>query len=323
MKWLFIIVALFNIAFGAYNLYLVDESNVNNRQQGTMDKSQIVLLDELDNTPLKQVEQKEEQKVPAIEQAQAVDESKQSEQNISIVESTVLPNENEQPVDTDEPVQLMGQDSIVQAESLAVQDSAPLTEMAVEDKVVTETIADPEIATLSPIINEPKEASAASEITIPPRTAKASCFKIGPFSKDLMNEIKFLLETEYQNKLSFGIETTSAITYYRIYIPPLKNKSAIKDTLKNLDEHGLNDHYVMSIGGRKNAIALGVFKKRKAAAKVAKRAAKIGLSTTIEAISDDKSSLYQLMVIFQNNQDTDRFMDIISEKGQVSEKCDK
>jgi hypothetical protein len=149
------------------------------------------------------------------------------------------------------------------------------------------------------------------------------CFQLGPLTKDVMNDVHLLLEKKYQNKLSFGIETTSAITYYRIYIPPLKNKQEIDKTLALLDKNGLTDHYVMSINGRKNAIALGVFKQRSAAEYVAAKANDIALATTIEAISDDKNSLYQLLVIFQKNQKTSLYQEVVLEKKLISHKCNK
>ena len=252
MKWLFIIVALLNIIFGAYNLFSVEESNTKINKSIVADKSQIILLNELDANALKELQDKKSPSNVVLD-----DTEKFASGDIS--ESKIVP--------------------VVPTEEDAVQDAIHIT--------------------------------------------KNLCYKLGPFTKDVMNEIRLLLEVEYQNKLSFGIETTSDITYYRIYIPPLVNKEKIKDTLALLDENGLKDHYVMSIDGRKNAIALGVFKERSAAEKVAAKAAKLGLSTTIEAISDDKNSLYQLLVIFQDTQESARYHEIVSEKKLISVECDK
>ena len=149
------------------------------------------------------------------------------------------------------------------------------------------------------------------------------CYKIGPIKKDIMDDVRVVLDKEYNNQLSFGIETTSKITYYRIYIPPLESKDKIKEVLQKLDKNGLTDHYVMSIDGRKNAIALGVFKDKNAADKVSNKATRIGFSTIIEAISNDKNSLYELSIIFQTTQEITRFNEVISEKKLTSVKCDK
>ncbi|MCW8930997.1 MAG: hypothetical protein OQL19_12255 [Gammaproteobacteria bacterium] len=253
MKWLFIIFALLNIAYGAYNFFVVDDSYIGATKKVFNDKSQIVLLNELDASDLKEL-----------------------------------------------------QDKSVAAK--IVQDDTQYNNLG-EDKSTN---------------NDEESKSEEEEVAKQTNDVEKNlCYKLGPFTKKVMNEVRVLLDTEYQNQLSFGIETTSDITYYRIYIPPLRDKAKIKDTLLILDKNGLKDHYVMSIDGRKNAIALGVFKERSAAEKVASKATKIGLSTTIEAISDDKNSLYQLLVIFQDSQETSRYQEIISEKQLISVECDK
>jgi len=251
MKWLFIIVALLNIAYGAYNLFIAEDVKFKSTDIGSTDKTQIVQLNELDATTLKRLQDK------ALPSKEIIDEIKSSK-------SLDKTSEKESIVDN-------------------VEDDLPQPTLNSEENL---------------------------------------CYKLGPFTKDVMNEVRVLLDAEYKNQLSFGIETTSDITYYRIYIPPIQNKAQIKETLSILDKNGLKDHYVMSIDGRKNAIALGVFKERSAAEKVANTAANIGLSTTIEAISDDKNSLYQLMVIFQKGQETSRYQEIILEKQLISTQCD-
>ena len=159
---------------------------------------------------------------------------------------------------------------------------------------------------------------------IPDDTSKMInlCYTLGPFTKTIMDDIRLELEKTYNNQLSFGIETTSAVTYYRIYIPPLESKAKIKETLLLLDKNGLKDHYVMSIDGRKNAIALGVFKQKKAAEKIAALAKRVGLSTTIEAISNDKNSLYKLHIIFQKDHDIAKYNELIELKNLESIVCE-
>ena len=169
-------------------------------------------------------------------------------------------------------------------------------------------------------ILDPQKADAETKISaIEPK----HCFKLGPFNKQKMDEIKLTLEKLYQNQLSFGIETTSAITYYRIYIPPVESKEKRNETISILDKSGMKDHYVMSIDGRKNAIALGVFKKRSAAESIAAKAKGIGLATTIEAISDDKDSLYNLQLEFQDKTDLAAYNSLISKQKIKSAKCEK
>ncbi len=78
----------------------------------------------------------------------------------------------------------------------------------------------------------------------------------------------------------------------------------------------------MSIDGRKNAIALGVFKQKKAAEKIAAIAKRVGLSTTIEAISNDKNSLYKLHINFQKNHDISKYHELIKQKNLESIVCE-
>lgn len=169
-------------------------------------------------------------------------------------------------------------------------------------------------------IESPNDAQAQPKSTVTVSKPKV-CYSLGPFNKKKMDEIRLILEKQYQNQLSFDIQTTSAITYYRIYIPPLENKKERNKTLELLDNSGMKDHYVMSIDGRKNAIALGVFKKRSAAESIAEKANNIGLSTTIEAISDDKDSLYRLQLEFQDKADLEPYNKLISKMKLESKKC--
>lgn len=122
------------------------------------------------------------------------------------------------------------------------------------------------------------------------------CYKLSPVTKTELDAIKLEIEKQFKQTISFDIEPTSETTYYRIYIPPLKSKKEIQEVVDRLDKNGLKDHYVMSIDGRKNAIALGVFKLKAAAEKVAKKAKRLGFATTIEAITDDKNSKYILQL---------------------------
>lgn len=147
------------------------------------------------------------------------------------------------------------------------------------------------------------------------------CFKIGPIDKTSMDEIRLILENKYANHISFEIEVTSAITYHRIYIPPQKTRSIIDSILKKLDDNDLNDHYVMSIDGRKNAIALGVFKNRKTAEEIATKVKYLGFSTTIESITKDKNSLYNLQFEFNDNQGLEFYNKFIFENKLKSLPC--
>lgn len=149
------------------------------------------------------------------------------------------------------------------------------------------------------------------------------CFKIGPVNKKIIDEVRFMLEALYANTVSFQIQTTSAATYHRIYIPPQINEKETNNTLSVLDANGLNDHYVMSIDGRKNAIALGVYKNRRTAENIALKAKNLGFSTTIEGITNDKNSLYYLQIDITNSPDLTAYNELMEQKELKSLNCSK
>lgn len=225
MKWLFILLFLFNIAFFSYANYFSTTSNSYKTNEGSTVANQLKLLTEIDPKKL--------QKIKKIKPINNIPETVTSEKNSPVENIPVIP-------------------SIIDR----------------SNKVIS-----------------------------------SQCFNIGPLEKKIMDDIRFILEDKYTNFISFEIEATSAITYHRIYIPPQDSQSKIDKILKTLDENDLNDHYVMSIDGRKNAIALGVFKNRKTAEKIAKKVKYLGYSTTIEAITRDKNSLYNLKLDFKKDQD--------------------
>lgn len=252
MKWLFVSVLLINAVYFIYNTFYNVELNIQKQKFASQDKSQLVLLEELDASELKALQDK-----------------------VSLIDRT---------------------------DQILTSVSEPENVAANTDQVIDKSIED----------------------IIPDNTSKIKnlCHTLGPFTKAIMDDIRLELEKEYNKQLSFGIETTSAITYYRIYIPPLESKAKIKETLLLLDKNGLKDHYVMSIDGRKNAIALGVFKQKKAAEKIAAIAKRVGLSTTIEAISNDKNSLYKLHINFQKNHDISKYHELIKQKNLESIVCE-
>ena len=283
MKWVFVSVLLINAVYFIYNTFHNVDSNTNNQSLASQDKSQLVLLEELDKTELNALQNK----VTLIDTTEQISTADLTVENTVSDTNQLIDKEKETIIDKDK-------EAIIDKDKEAIID---------KDK---ETIIDID-----------------KETIIAEDTGKMInlCYTLGPLTKIVMDDIRLELEKEYNNQLSFGIETTSPTTYYRIYIPPLKSKDKIKETLELLEKNDLNDHYVMSIDGRKNAIALGVFKKKDAAEKVAARVKNVGLSTTIEAISNDKNSLYTLHVIFQKTHDISKYQELIKQKNLESSSC--
>lgn len=219
-------------------------------------------------------------------------------------------------IKTIEPVN-SGENQIVLLNELDSEELKKLQEKVFPSKQIPQYIPQETAVSDSDVDSETGSPETAIEAEVP----KTICYLIGPFTKQGINQIRFVLEKDFQNNLSFEIETTSAATYYRIYIPPLKDKVKIKEVLAKLNNVGLTDHYVMSIDGRKNAIALGVFRNRNAAENIALTANKAGFATTIEAISDDKNSQYKLRLLFDLGLDMSKFQELISSKNIELTEC--
>ncbi|GEM_PF-5265731 len=320
MKWLFYIAVILNIAYFAYNLSYKDSLIIPESSLTQSSDKSIVLLEELNNNAsnLDQVIKSGQNKnIKSTEVSQKnntaidqdLDETAETEQK------SVLPAQQNngyitsiEILDKSVPTDLQGQESEKQL-SNPQQSSESSTESG-KAQQVKQTIA----------VNAAQNQNHAREND---QQTITNCFMLGPFKKQELDIIKLELEQLYANRISFGIETTSKITYYRIYIPPLKSRELRKEALSRLDQNGMTDHYVMSIDGRKNAIALGVFKKREAAEKVAARANKLGFSTTIEAISDDKNSLYNLQLELQSDEPLDPLNNLIEKKQLKLTQCRK
>ncbi len=292
MKWLFYITVLLNIAYFGYNIsynnaLILPQTSVNNSSANS-----IILLSERNKEALPTAERTE----PAVvkQEEQAIEQNTAPIQDVSDVSPPSI-DQNNVPLITR--IDVINKDS---ATTAAIENSAQSSPARGKNNDLTDAKTNKTTAELQQI-----------------------CFKLGPFNKNELDNVKYTLEKLYSNKLSFGIETTSKITYYRIYIPPLESREHRKQALAHLDNNGMTDHYVMSIDGRKNAIALGVFKKREAAEKVAARANKLGFSTTIEAISDDKNSLYNLQLIFQPDEDLKELNKLVKQKQLKLTECQK
>ncbi len=320
MKWLFYIAVLLNIAYFAYNLSYKDTLIIPESSLTQSSDKSIVLLEELNNNDSN------------------FDQGIQSGQKKSIESTEVSQNKNTA-IDQD----LVETAEIEQKSVLPEkQNTAYITSIEILNKPVSTDLQEQESENQgskpqqsSESSTEPKKVQQVKQTTAVNAAQKQNqtrkndqqtiinCFMLGPFKKQEVDIIKLELEQLYANRISFGIETTSKITYYRIYIPPLKSRKLRNEALSRLDQNGMTVHYVMSIDGRKNAIALGVFKKREAAEKAAARAYKLGFSTTIEAISDDKNSLYNLQLELQSDEPLDPLNSLIEKKQLKLTQCRK
>ena len=152
MKLIFIGVLFINILFFIYNTFFTTDNDSIKQTISIKDKSQIVLIKELDSEQLEKLQ-------------------------------ASLPNKEKPTIEDHLSVDKISAD--------AKQENLGISDIPIQDKV------------------------------------KNVCYSLGPFSKKVMNEVRSELEQKYSRQLSFEIQTTSATTYYRIYIPPINDKAEI------------------------------------------------------------------------------------------------
>ena len=121
-------------------------------------------------------------------------------------------------------------------------------------------------APLSPVPT-PKPSTLATA-TAPPgenKSGKLICLEWGDFSgSDLTRAKAALSALQLADKL--GQREIEQDIGYWVYMPPLKNKTAVKLKIGELKALGINEYFVIPGSGQwQNAISLGVFKTREAA----------------------------------------------------------
>lgn len=117
----------------------------------------------------------------------------------------------------------------------------------------------------------------------PPQKLRGpACFTIGPFataeiaSRSAATLVKLGVDVE-RRQISRRIPKG-----YWVYLPPSKSYQASKRKVSELQKRGLKDLFIMGKGRRKNAISLGLFKRKGAADDRYQRVRKMGLKAILE-----------------------------------------
>jgi hypothetical protein len=125
-------------------------------------------------------------------------------------------------------------------------------------------------ATPSPAAPVPAPASKTAAVDVPPAPADAEpgkliCLEWGDFSgSDLARAKAALSALQLADKL--GQRQIERDIGYWVYMPPLRNKAAVKRKIGELKALGITEYFVVQGSGHwTNAISLGVFKTREAA----------------------------------------------------------
>ncbi|MCP4697088.1 MAG: hypothetical protein GY862_09590 [Gammaproteobacteria bacterium] len=107
--------------------------------------------------------------------------------------------------------------------------------------------------------NEPKPA--AEEVKIPAPDAK-KCYKAGPyFSKNRAKKArKWLRRRQLQVRLASGKKRVESSWW--VYLPPFKTRKAARLADWHLSRRGIRDHRVVTRKKFRNAISLGLYKKK-------------------------------------------------------------
>ena len=105
----------------------------------------------------------------------------------------------------------------------------------------------------------------SSAVASAPKTDARACMEWGEFSgADLARATEALAALRLGNRLS-PREVEYNIGYW-VYIPPLKDKTAVVQKIEQLKERGVAEYFVVQEAGAWfNAVSLGVFKTREAA----------------------------------------------------------
>ena len=118
---------------------------------------------------------------------------------------------------------------------------------------------------VSPVPSSDLQLSMSMAVPAASEQDNQTCLEWGDFSgPDLARATTALSVLQLGNRLrQREIEHD---TGYWVYIPPLKNKSAVNKKIGELRNLGIKEYFVVSNAGRwRNAISLGVFKTREAA----------------------------------------------------------
>ncbi|HEC20255.1 MAG TPA: SPOR domain-containing protein, partial [Gammaproteobacteria bacterium] len=114
------------------------------------------------------------------------------------------------------------------------------------------------------------------------KTREPACFTLGPFTKES------IMQRTAKALLAWNVEvrqrdvTRRIPKGYWVYLPPSKSYQAAKRKVEALRKKGLTDLFIMGKGSRKNAISLGLFKRKSTAEERFQQVKKLGLKAVLE-----------------------------------------
>jgi len=146
-----------------------------------------------------------------------------------------------------------------------------------KNEVTTDNPGKPE-----PDVEKSDKQAVAEKAAESPEPVEKTCFTLGPFvqastagrTAETISELGVTVnrrQTEQRRPRG-----------YWVYLPEFKTYKAAQNRVKELQNKGLNDLFIMGDGEHKNAISLGLFKNRVTADERLEQVKKMGLSVKME-----------------------------------------
>lgn len=151
---------------------------------------------------------------------------------------------------------------LVPSAQTALSASAPLIVAPASSPIpISVPVSAPVVKSLPQVKQAPLSTLLAPAV----KTTSAVCVEWGEFSGPYLDRAK----KELENMKLGGRLTQRTVLYetgYRVYIPPLTNKTAIRKKIEEIKASGLEEYYVLKNQGKfSNAISLGMFKSEESA----------------------------------------------------------
>jgi cell division septation protein DedD len=119
---------------------------------------------------------------------------------------------------------------------------------------------------------------ATTSATVMPGAIKASgqCLRIGPFATQSAMRKAFHVLAPKVAQIQFHQRAVTRATGWWVYLPALPTLDKALARAQALDDAGIKDYYLVTAGGRRNTVSLGVFHDQDNARRLLARARNLG-----------------------------------------------
>ncbi len=131
-------------------------------------------------------------------------------------------------------------------------------------------------------VAEVKAETATEKVIAKPVAVVMSCFSVGPFTNEAAAGQMYKALLPLDIVVEQRLRKKRVIKNYWVYLPPQKNYKLARRKVQALQKMGLEDMYIMGDGAMKNAISLGLFKRKSTATERFNEVHKIDASTVMK-----------------------------------------